>query len=253
MKPPLDRALDRPDDKRRYVRRLFDTIADRYDLITVLLSFGCDQRWKARAIEACGVRPGDRVIDLACGTGDLAYLAAGAGARVTGLDITGRMIALARRKAGSRRERAISAPNWIVGDMGALPVASGAFDAVTTGYGLRNVPDLPRAIAEIHRVLRPGGRFVSLDFDRPESRWLRGVYLGYLTIVGSALGWVLHRDADTYRYIPASIQRYPGARAVAVLLQQSGFTDVRLVPVFGGLMAVHVSRRGTEPFSTDRR
>jgi demethylmenaquinone methyltransferase/2-methoxy-6-polyprenyl-1,4-benzoquinol methylase len=230
-------AFATPATKRQYVGRLFATIAGRYDLITRLLSFGRDQRWKARLIDAAGIEPGARVLDLACGTGDLALRAAATGAAVVGLDLTHSMIALARQKPGAGRIR------WTVGDMGALPVAAASFTIVTTGYGLRNVPDLPQALAEIHRVLRPGGGLASLDFDRPESPALRVIYLAYLTMVGSTLGWVLHRDPDTYRYIPASIRRYPGARGVVGLLEAAGFHDVRHVRVLGGLMAIHLARK----------
>jgi demethylmenaquinone methyltransferase/2-methoxy-6-polyprenyl-1,4-benzoquinol methylase len=127
--------------------------------------------------------------------------------------------------------------------MVALPVAGASVDLVTTGYGLRNVPDLASALAEIHRVLRPGGLLCSLDFNRPDSALVRAIYLGYLTVVGSMLGWLLHGDPDTYRYIPASIRRYPGARGVADLMRAAGFSDVRHVPVLGGLIAIHVARR----------
>ena len=230
-------AFATPDTKREYVGRLFATIAARYDLITRLLSFGRDQRWKARLIDAAGIEPGSRVLDLACGTGDLALRASATGAAVVGLDLTRPMIVLARQKPGAGRI------GWLVGDMGALPVATGSVTVVTTGYGLRNVPDLPRALAEIHRVLRPAGRLASLDFNRPESPALRAIYLAYLTVVGSTLGWCLHRDPDTYRYIPASIRRYPGARGVVTLLQAAGFQDVRHVRVLGGLMAIHLARK----------
>ncbi len=240
-RPSLETALAGPESKRHYVRRLFDTIADRYDLITRVLSWGLDQRWKTRLVRLSGIEPGTRVLDLACGTGDLAIAAAGRGASVVGLDITPRMIVLARRAALARRtDRPVV---WGVADMMALPVRTGAFDRVTTGYGLRNVPDLRGALAEIHRVLEPGGRLCALDFNRPESPLVRGLYLGYLTAVGSALGWILHRDPDTYRYIPASIRRYPGARGIVALLEAAGFVDVRHVPVLGGLMAIHVATR----------
>ncbi len=236
--PTLERALAAPDTKRRYVRRLFATIADRYDFITRFLSFGLDRGWKVRLIDLAAVQPGTPVLDLACGTGDLALESASRGGAVTGLDITPRMIEIARTKPARGGRVA-----WMVGDMMALPVRTACCDVVTTGYGLRNVPDLAGAIAEIHRVLRPGGRLCSLDFNRPEHAAIRGVYLAYLTLVGSALGWVLHRDPDTYRYIPASIQRYPGARGVAYLLESAGFVDVRHVPLLGGLMAIHVATR----------
>jgi demethylmenaquinone methyltransferase / 2-methoxy-6-polyprenyl-1,4-benzoquinol methylase len=128
---------------------------------------------------------------------------------------------------------------FLVGDMLALPFASRSFEIVTTGYGLRNVPDLPAAIDEIGRVLTPGGKVLSLDFNRPANAMVRSVYLAYLTLVGATLGWVLHRDPDTYRYIPASIRQYPGAEAVARMFEARGFTRVRSYPVLGGLMTIH--------------
>ena len=241
MNTALDAAFSTPEVKRRYVRRLFATIADRYDLITVVLSFGRDRAWKRRLVHLAHVRPGTRVLDLACGTGDIGFEAAERGGVVTGLDITPRMIELAREKA---QARALAA-SWMVGDMTALSVADAAFDIVTTGYGLRNVPDLPRALAEIYRVLKPGGVACSLDFDKPESAVIRSLYLGYLSMVGATLGWILHRDPDTYRYIPASIRRYPGSRGVADLMRAAGFVDVRILAVFGGFMAIHVGRKPT--------
>jgi ubiquinone/menaquinone biosynthesis methyltransferase len=238
-RPQLARAFDTADAKRHYVRRLFSTIAPRYDLITRLLSFGLDQGWKRRLVRLAAVRPGDRVLDLACGTGDLALLTAAAGAHPVGVDLAVPMIMRARARTTASRVL------WLVGDMTALPVPAAQFDVITTGYGLRNVPDLPRALREIHRALRPGGVLCSLDFDRPDAAVVRGPYLAYLTVVGSTLGWLLHRDPDTYRYIPASIRRYPGARGVVRLMQDAGFTDAQHVPVLGGLMAIHVARRST--------
>ena len=232
---PLDAAFASPDSKRRYVGQLFHTIAGRYDLITELLSFGLDRRWKARTVGLARPVEGRLALDLACGTGDLAFALADDGARVVGLDLTARMVELARRRRRDVR--------FVVGDMGALPFPSASVDIVTTGYGLRNVPDLPSAIREIHRVLLPGGTFVSLDFNRPSNPVVRSIYLGYLWIAGSALGWGLHRDPDTYRYIPASIRRYPGAAGVVALLRDAGFAQAAWTPVLGGLMAIHVARR----------
>jgi ubiquinone/menaquinone biosynthesis methyltransferase len=233
---PLSDAFASPHSKQRYVRRLFSTIADRYDLITVLLSFGLDAGWKRRAVGLAAPVAGRQALDLACGTGDLTFVLETAGASVVGLDLTPRMVELARLKS-------TGAARFLVGDMGRLPFEAASFDIVTTGYGLRNVPDLAVALAEIHRVLRPGGVMVSLDFNRPSQPIVRTVYLGYLTMVGSALGWLLHRDPDTYRYIPESIRRYPGAAAVARLMQTQGFVRAEWLPVLGGLMALHVGRR----------
>ena len=233
----LDEAFASPQSKRQYVRGLFATIADRYDLITRLLSYGQDARWKAKLVALAEVRPGERALDLACGTGDIASAVAERGARTIGLDITHRMLQLAALRS--------SRVSLITGDMTSLPFRSDSFDLVTTGYGLRNVPDLDAAIAEIARVLKPRGRLLSLDFNRPESTVVRTAYLAYLTVVGSTLGWLLHRDADTYRYIPASIRRYPGARGVADKMVARGFTNVRIVPLLFGLMTLHLAERSS--------
>ena len=249
------------------MRRLFATIADRYDFITRFLSYGQDRRWKQRLIGLAAVGAGDRVLDLACGTGDLLFAAAARAKTTVGLDLTHRMLQLARarharatrhRHAGSYGDFApvASEPHrspgrakraeeilLVTGDMLALPFGPSRFDVVTTGYGLRNVPDLALAIGEIHRVLTPGGRFLSLDFNKPANPMVRGAYLAYLTAVGSALGFALHRDPNTYRYIPESIREYPGAAGVARLIEAAGFTDVRVVALLGGLMAIHVARK----------
>jgi demethylmenaquinone methyltransferase/2-methoxy-6-polyprenyl-1,4-benzoquinol methylase len=243
----VQQRIATPDGKRRYVRALFATIADRYDFITVVLSFGLDRRWKARLVALAEPRRGWRALDLATGTGDLAFAVQARGARVVGLDVTKRMIELARAKAVARgvergaapRPRDTPALGFLVGDMAALPFANASFDLVTTGYGLRNVPDLAAALDEIVRVLKPGGRALSLDFNRPANPFVRRVYLLYLTLVGGALGWMLHRDPDTYRYIPASIRTYPGAAGVARLMEARGFGRVRHYRVLGGLMAIH--------------
>jgi demethylmenaquinone methyltransferase / 2-methoxy-6-polyprenyl-1,4-benzoquinol methylase len=235
----LRTAISTPSGKSRYVRQLFSTIADRYDLITVLLSYGQDGRWKRRLVGMAGELQCRRVLDLACGTGDLALLAREAGADVTAVDVTPRMIALAADKAQARGTRV----RFLVGDMTALPLPDGCVDVVTTGYGLRNVADLDRALREIHRVLKPGGRLLSLDFNRPRWPPVRAAYHAPLTVVGSALGWVLHRDADTYRYIPESIRAYPGAAAVVDRLREAGFSTACWHPVLGGLLAIHEARR----------
>jgi len=220
---PLADAIATPDGKRRYVRRLFATIADRYDLITVLLSYGQDQRWKKRLVELASPSRGARAVDLATGTGDIAFRLAEAGARVTGVDVTQRMIELARQKSVARNGRQHPAPVFLVGDMSGLPFADESFDVATAGYGLRNVPDLPAAIDEIYRVLKNGGTALSL--------------------AGGLLGWILHRDADTYRYIPASIRNYPGANGVARMFEARGFVRVESRACLGGLMTIHVAHK----------
>jgi ubiquinone/menaquinone biosynthesis methyltransferase len=237
----LRASIATPEGKRRYVRRLFATIADRYDFITTFLSYGQDRRWKRRLIALAELEPTDRVLDLACGTGDILFEAAPHVGQAVGLDLTHRMLQLARVR------RALP---FVTGDMLALPFPDGHFTVVTTGYGLRNVPDLDQALHEIRRVLAPGGRLLSLDFNRPDNPVIRGVYHAYLTIVGSALGLALHGDPDTYRYIPESIRNYPGAQRVARMIEAHGFAEVRVQPVLGGLMAIHLARAGDLYFAT---
>ena len=213
--------------------------------------------------ETNSVRPGERALDLACGTGDITFSLASEGAGAVGLDLTPRMIELARRKGGpmvrppdirtfglsdGREARGGSgeAPTarFLIGDMMALPFDDAAFDLVTTGYGIRNVPDMRASLCEILRVLKPGGRFLSLDFNRPANAVVRGAYLAYLAAVGSAIGWIVHRDADTYRYIPETIRVHPGGAAVAALLTAVGFEQAAYEPVFGGFMAMHRAVKG---------
>lgn len=231
----LKAAFETPESKRQHNRALFTTIADRYDLITAVLSYGQDARWKKRLVSIAAVREGERALDLAAGTGDIAFAVAARGARTVALDLTHRMLLLASQKS--------HAAACVTGDMTRLPFRAATFDLVTTGYGLRNVPDLDAAIDEIARVLKPGGRMLSLDFNRPEHAIVRAAYLSYLTIAGSTLGWILHRDPDTYRYIPESIRRYPGARGVAERLRSRGFDRVTVVPLLFGLMSLHVAHR----------
>jgi demethylmenaquinone methyltransferase / 2-methoxy-6-polyprenyl-1,4-benzoquinol methylase len=235
-------TISTAEGKERYVRRLFATIADRYDFITGFLSYGQDRRWKRRLIRFAALQPHDRLLDLACGTGDLMFAAAPHVQRVVGLDVTFRMLQLARMRSPHGPSRlAAAAAQVVTADMLALPFPSSSFTVVTTGYGLRNVPDLRQSLREIRRVLAPNGRLLSLDFNRPANGLLRALYLVYLTVVGSALGLALHGDPNTYRYIPESIRNYPGAHGVARMMEEIGFTDVRVVPVLGGLMAIHLA------------
>jgi len=261
----LRRAFDTPDKKGRYVRRLFSTIADRYDIITVILSFGRDRFWKHQLVDQAVVKLKQKfpeivylqseqsvqkrkvdpsfaisVLDLASGTGDLTFELEARGAMVVGLDITPRMVELACSKQIQNQANC----TFLVGDMMALPFPNASFDLITTGYGLRNVPILESSLREIHRVLRPGGLFLSLDFNQPDNVLMRGIYFGYLTVVGSLLGAVLHFDPDTYRYISISLRHYPGAVGVVSLMRKLKFVDVGCTLLLGGLMAINHGTKG---------
>jgi ubiquinone/menaquinone biosynthesis methyltransferase len=238
-RPPLRTVLSTPAAKRRYVADLFERIAGRYDLITVLLSYGRDRRWKTRLVEMAQVRSGERALDLACGTGDLAFALAARGGSVVGVDFAPAMVARAVKKRDVVRQPV----HFVVGDLTSIPIASESANLVTAGYALRNVPFLDETLAEIRRVLAPGGRVLSLDFNRPSNAFVRAAYLAYLTVIGSIVGLVLHGDADTYRYIAESLRRYPGAAAVAERMGALGFVDVRWQPLLGGLMAINEGRK----------
>ena len=212
------------------VRRMFDRIAPVYDVMNRAMTAGLDRRWR-RLTAAAVVRPGDAVLDACCGTGDLAVAAARAGGRVTGLDFSEPMLERARRKAPEL--------DWIRGDLLELPFDGASFDAATVGFGVRNVDDLARALAELRRVLRPGGRVGILEITRPRGPlapfyrlWFDGVVplLGKLLPGGSA-----------YTYLPASVRRFPGPTELAEMIVAAGFRDVRVRLFAGGIVALHTA------------
>jgi demethylmenaquinone methyltransferase/2-methoxy-6-polyprenyl-1,4-benzoquinol methylase len=224
--------------KQRYVNRLFETIAPRYDSFTRFMSFGMDQGWKRTLVEMGRLSAGETALDLACGTGDITFALASrlSTGNAVGLDITQGMLAIAESK---RRESGVENVSFHRGDIMRLPFPEQVFDCVTGGYALRNVPDITGALAEILRVLKPGGRFLSLDFGHPRNRAYHWLYLNYLIVVGSAAGLAMHGDADTYRYIPESLKRYPGQRGVRQMMDRAGFADTGLREFGGGIMAIN--------------
>jgi len=243
MRLNLKEHISSKEKKQRYVNRLFETIAPRYDFFTAAMSYGMDRGWKRVLVEMAELKGDEKVLDLACGTGDITFEVArridrGQG---IGLDITQGMLDIAERK---RRLSELDHVSFHRADILSMPFSDESFDRVTGGYALRNVPDLAAALAEIKRVLKPGGRFLSLDFAHPRSRIYRWLYLRYLTVVGSAAGLVLHGDADTYRYIPETLKLYPGQRGVRDLMQNLGFVDTGFREFGGGIMAVNY---GTKP------
>jgi len=210
------------------VRTMFDRIAPVYDAMNRTMTAGLDRRWRRLTAETV-VRRGDRVLDACCGTGDLAIADAAAGGEVTGLDFSGPMLERARRKAPELE--------WVRGDLLALPFADGSFDGATVGFGVRNVEDLERALRELRRVLRPGGRLGILEITRPRGP-LSVFYRVWFDAVIPLMGKLIP-GGSAYTYLPASVRRFPGPEELASLMHGCGFGDVRYRLLAGGIVALH--------------
>jgi len=217
------------------VRRMFDRIAPVYDAMNRVMTAGLDRRWRRLTLDSVAVRPGDRVLDACCGTGDLALGARSRGAQVTGLDFSERMLERARTKDPRI--------DWVQGDALALPFEDGSFDAATVGFGIRNVADLEAGLRELRRVLRPGGRLGILEITTPRGA-LAPFYRFWFDRAVPLLGRVLP-GGDAYTYLPASVRRFPDPDALARLIEQSGFTAVRYRTFAGGIVALHLGEVAT--------
>lgn len=242
-KPDLKENISSKEKKQPYVNRMFEIIAPRYDFITVFLSYGMDRGWKRQLINMLDLRGEEAVLDLACGTGDITF---SLGERLKsgeahGLDITQGMLVIAEQK---RRERNATNVFFHRADIMSMPFEDEYFDNITCGYALRNVPDVEGGLVEIKRVLKSGGKFISLDFAHPNNKLYRWLYLQYLIVVGSATGLILHGDADMYRYIPESLKLYPGQHGVRKIMDSVGFIDTGIIEFGGGIMALNY---GTKP------
>lgn len=241
-----DLAADphRAADKADRVQRMFGAIARRYDLNNRVHSFGRDQAWRRRAVRLAGLRPGDEVLDAACGTGDLAEAFADAGAAsVCGVDFTVEMLALARRKAGRNDRPGRARPRYVPGDVMALPFADRSFDVVSIAFGIRNVERPAQALAEFRRVLRPGGRLVILEFSHPANPVLRALGRFYCGHVMPLTATLLAGDrTGAYRYLPRSVATFADRRKLVALIEEAGFTSVTGHPLTFGVCIAYVAR-----------
>ena len=223
------------------VRGMFDRIAGVYDLMNSAMTAGLHHQWRERAVDRADVGPGCDALDVCCGTGDLALALRrriGPDGRVVGCDFSEPMLEIARRKSGQAGLPAEF--GWA--DALDLPYGERSFDAVTIGFGARNLADLDRGIAEMGRVLRPGGRLVILEITRPQREPLQGFYSLWFDRIVPVLG-SLAGDSEAYSYLPNSVRSFPEPRELAGMIDRAGFTEIRWLLLAGGIIAIHSATR----------
>ncbi|MGB7746825.1 MAG: bifunctional demethylmenaquinone methyltransferase/2-methoxy-6-polyprenyl-1,4-benzoquinol methylase UbiE [Verrucomicrobiia bacterium] len=225
------------------VNDLFAAIARRYDLLNDVQSFGLHRRWKRRVIELAAVQPGNRALDLCCGTGDLALALARCGAEVAGVDFSPAMLEIAETRRRENYKSQTSNLKFVPGDALQIPFPDASFDIVTVGYGLRNLTSWEKGLAEMHRVAKPGARLVVLDFGKPANALWRAIYFAHLKCAVPLLGWIFCGNADAYAYILESLKQYPAQPAVAAKMRDLKLVNVRVINFLGGAMAINYGEK----------
>jgi len=220
------------------VRAMFDDIAGTYDLVNSLMSAGLHHRWRELGVVVAQVGPEDAALDVCCGTGDFAFAlrrAVGSAGRVVGLDFSAEMLSVAREKCG-RNQLWV---DFVRGDLLDLPFADGEFDACTVGFGIRNVPDIARAFAEMRRVVRPDGRVVCLEITRPGIIGFKQFYNLWFDGAVPLLGRLAARRGFAYSYLPASVRRFPDPDTLRDIMAGAGLVNPRYEILAGGIIALH--------------
>lgn len=229
-------------EKEGLVREVFSSVARKYDLMNDLMSAGVHRLWKDAMVEWLNPRPGWNALDVAGGTGDVAFRIAelartrGGEAKITVLDINDDMLREGVRRAEAKGETAIE---WISGDAEALPIPDASMDAYTIAFGIRNVTHVDKALAEARRVLKPGGRFLCLEFSRVEAPGFDALYEAYSMNVLPRLGKLIADDAEAYRYLAESIRRFPPQAKFAKMIEKAGLSQVKVRNLTGGVAAMH--------------
>ena len=227
-------------EKAGLVARVFDSVAPRYDLMNDLMSAGVHRLWKNALVDVLNPRAGESFLDVAGGTGDIAFRIlkrAGEGAHVTVCDINPAMLDVGRDRAADRG--LLRGLTWTTGDAESLPFPDRSFDAYTIAFGLRNVTDIDKALGEAHRVLKPGGRFYCLEFSKVTSAPVGRVYDAYSERALPLFGRIVAKDADSYRYLHESIRRFPSQRELAKRMRKAGFERVAWRNMTLGVVALH--------------
>ena len=225
-----------PDEKTRRVGGVFTSVAKSYDVMNDLMSGGMHRLWKDRFVAKVCPRPGEKILDMAGGTGDIAFRMAKRGALVTVSDINPDMLAVGMERAA---KRAIDGLSWQVENAETLSFADAEFDAYTIAFGIRNVTDIPAALREAHRVLKRGGRFYCLEFSTSEWPGFGQLYDLYSDQLIPRIGKLVAGDEDSYRYLVESIRRFPRMAAFRTMIEDAGFRSTSVEPILGGLVAIH--------------
>ena len=225
-----------PEEKTRMVGDVFARVARRYDVMNDAMSGGMHRLWKDRFVARVKPRAGERTLDMAGGTGDIAFRLARCGAEVTVADINPAMLGVGRKRAA---KKGIAGLLWAEENAETLSFADKAFDAYTIAFGIRNVTDIPKALGEAHRVLKRGGRFFCLEFSTTTWPGFREAYDAYSHRLVPRIGKWIAQDEDSYRYLIESIRRFPDMPAFKTMIEQAGFVNVRAEPILGGLVAIH--------------
>jgi len=224
-----------PDEKTRRVGGVFTSVARSYDLMNDLMSGGMHRLWKNRFVAKVKPRPGERILDMAGGTGDIAFRMAAKGAQVTVSDINADMLAVGMERA---RKQGIDGLSWQVENAEQLSFADAQFDAYTIAFGIRNVTDIPAALREAHRVLKRGGRLFILEFSTSEWPGFGEIYDRYSEHVIPRIGKAVANDEESYRYLVESIRRFPRMEAFRGMIGDAGFKSTSVEPILGGLVAI---------------
>jgi demethylmenaquinone methyltransferase/2-methoxy-6-polyprenyl-1,4-benzoquinol methylase len=233
------------EDKERLVRGVFDSVATKYDLMNDLMSLGVHRLWKRHFIAISNIQPGQRVLDLAGGTGDIAALMSkrvGSSGSVVLSDINAAMLAVGRQRMED--QGLVSNIEYSLANAEKLPFADAEFDAVTIAFGLRNVTDKAAALKEMLRVLKPGGRAMILEFSKVEFEGLKKIYDTYSFGILPKIGKLVADDEDSYQYLAESIRKHPGQDELADMMVEAGFSNVTYRNLTGGVVAIHSGQHG---------
>ena len=225
-----------PEEKTRRVGQVFSSVARRYDLMNDLMSGGMHRLWKDRFVARVKPRAGDEIIDMAGGTGDVAFRMVRRGARVTVADINADMLEVGKQSA---EKRGLTGLSWDVENAEKLSFADASFDAYTIVFGIRNVTDIPAALREAHRVLKRGGRFFCMEFSSSDWPGFSNLYDAYSANVIPKVGKVVTNDEESYRYLVESIRRFPKPQAFKAMVADAGFVRAAAEPMLGGLVTIH--------------